>query len=178
MNRQPRLRVILAAVQLTVLTLAMLACSGKNAGPTSVSSPGPAPAPTTVQTPGQTTAADADLVVDGHRHTFSGTVVCATQAANPSGTPPRGDLEISAHDETASFSISWLLQDASAPLAALSLAFKVDNGEYTMPYYPHPPQVEATNQDKTYTVKGTPPVQTPGQNTMTNVPVEIHATCP
>jgi hypothetical protein len=86
-------------------------------------------------------------------------------------------LEISAGDDTASFSMSWL-SDSTSPLSALTLRFKLDNGDYTMPYYPHPPHVEATVQGKRYTVKGTPPVVAPGESETKSLPVEIHVTCP
>ncbi len=116
-------------------------------------------------------------MVDGHTHTFSGQVACTAQSANPSGTPPSGDLLISASDDTALFSISWL-SNAKSPVTTLSLTFRLDSGEYAMPAYPNPPNVVATVQGKSYTVKGTPPVQPPGENAMRDLPVEIHVTCP
>jgi hypothetical protein len=122
-------------------------------------------------------SADAQLAVDGHRHQIFGQVSCTAQAANPSATPPLGNLAISASDDTASFAMSWL-SSATSPLMALTLTYKVDRGEYNMPYYPKPPDVQATTQSNRFTVKGTPPVLRPGENTLKNLPVEIDVTCP
>ena len=162
-----------------ILFAAMLSgCSTKSAGPTSQPSAGSAS--TTASsgtTPGGGGAASAQLTVDGHTHTFSAPPSCKAQTANPSGTPPSGNTEISARDDTAQFTLSWL-SDAKQPLVAMTLGFKVDNGEYTMPYYPNPPNVEATQQGKTYAVKGTPPVENPSQSNTDGLPVEIHVTCP
>lgn len=116
-------------------------------------------------------------MVDGHTHNFSGPVNCTAQAPNPTAKFPLGNLAISASDETASFAMSWL-SNAKSPLMALTLSYKVDGGEYTMPYYPQPPNIEVSTQGNSYTVKGTPPVLTPGQSTLKNLPVEIHVICP
>jgi hypothetical protein len=116
--------------------------------------------------------------LNGHTHAISGSVNCTAQAANPSGTPPLGNLAISASDDTASFAMSWL-SNTPSPLMALTFSYKIDGGEYTMPYYPQPPNVQATAQGNSYTVKGTPPVLAPGESTLTkNLPVAINATCP
>lgn len=159
--RNPHMQLLWAIVPVALL----MACSNKGATPTSQ------PASRTPS------AASADLTVDGHAHKFSGGVACTSQSANPSGTPPSGDLGISASDDTASFSISWL-SNAKSPVTILSLTFKTDSGEYSMPAYPNPPNVQATVQGKSYTVKGTPPVQPPGETAMRDLPVEIHVTCP
>ena len=71
-------------------------------------------------------------------------------------------MEVTASDDVASFDIRWA--NATPSLVALSLTFKVDDGEYSMPYYPNPPHVEATKEGKNYTVKGTPPVLAPGDS--------------
>jgi hypothetical protein len=163
----PLLAVIVCAATLT-------ACSDKSAGPSSQ----PASTTTPTQTSPAGGSASAGISLNGHAHTISGPVNCTAQAANPSGTPPLGNLAISASDDTASFAMSWL-SNTPSPLMALTFSYKIDGGEYTMPYYPQPPNVKATAQGNSYTVKGTPPVLTPGESTLTkNLPVEIHATCP
>jgi Mycobacterium 19 kDa lipoprotein antigen len=166
-----------SALSVIVLAAMLVACSNKSGTPTSGPTPGSAStSATTGSTPGGG-AASAEMTVDGHTHRFSGPVNCTTQEGNPSGTPPRGNMEISASDDAASFDLSW--SDTTPYLATMSLHLKVDNGEYSMPVYPHPPEVEATKQGKSYTVKGTPPVEAPGnQSAMKALPVEIHVTCP
>ncbi len=155
-----------AALLAVIVPLTLLAaCSGK--GATRTSQPAPA----------DPAAASADLTVDGHAHTFSGGVTCTSQSADPSATPPRGNLVISASDDTASFSISWL-SNARSPVALLSLTFTTGGGEYSTPAYPNPPNVQATAQGKSYTVKGTPPVQPPGENAMRDLAIQIHVNCP
>ena len=169
----PLLAVILCAATLT-------ACSSKSAGPSSqpVRSSASATATPTVQTSPAGGPSRAELTLNGHIHKISGPVNCTAQEANPSGTPPLGNLAISASDETASFAMSWL-SNAPSPLMALTFSYNIDGGEYTMPYYPQPPNVKETAQGNNYTVKGTPPVLAPGESTLTkNLPVEIHATCP
>jgi Mycobacterium 19 kDa lipoprotein antigen len=159
-----------------VLVAMLVACSNKSGTPTSGPSPGSAStSATTGTTPGEG-AASADMTVDGHTHRFSGPVNCTTQEANPSGTPPRGYMEISASDDAAYFNLSW--SDTAPNVVTLSLSLKVDNGEYGMPSTPHP-DVEATKQGKSYTVNGTPGVTGPGnQSAGKDLPVEIHVTCP
>lgn len=169
----PLLAVILCAATLT-------ACSNKTAEPSSdpARSSASATATPTVQTSPAGGPSRAELTVNGHIHNISGPVKCTAQEANPSGTPPLGNLAISASDETASFGMSWL-SNAPSPLMALTFSYKLDGGEYTMPYHPQRPNVEATAQGNNYTVKGTPPVLALGKSTLTkNLPVEIHATCP
>ncbi|MGB8795374.1 MAG: lipoprotein LpqH [Mycobacterium sp.] len=169
----PLLAVILCAATLT-------ACSNKTAEPSSdpARSSASATATPTVQTSPAGGPSRAELTVNGHIHNISGPVNCTAQEANPSGTPPLGNLAISASDETASFGMSWL-SNAPSPLMALTFSYKLDGGEYTMPYHPERPNVEATAQGNNYTVKGTPPVLALGKSTLTkNLPVEIHATCP
>jgi hypothetical protein len=161
---------LVVAVSAATLT----GCSTNSAGPTSP----PARSSTSAATTPAGGTGSAELTVDGHTHRISGPVNCTAQEANPSGTPPLGNLAISASDETASFALSWL-SNAKSPLMALTLSYKVDNGDYSMPYVPQPPNVEATVQGKSYTVKGTPPILAPGESTLTkDLPVEIHATCP
>jgi hypothetical protein len=124
-NRRPTVR--RAALLAVIVPVALLtACSNKGATPTSQPASTTTSATVTVTT--TPSAASADLTVDGHAHTFSGRIDCTAQSANPSGTPPRGDLEIGASDNTASLSISWL-SNASSPVTTLGLTFKVDNGE-------------------------------------------------
>jgi len=165
----PLLVVIVCAATLT-------ACSGQSAGPSS--RPTQSSTATTATPSPAGGAASAQIWLNGHTHTISGPVNCTAQQANPSGTPPLGNLAISASDDTASFAMSWL-SNSPSPLMALTFSYKVDGGEYTMPYYPQPPNVQATGQGNRYTVKGTPPVLAPGESTLTkNLPVEIHATCP
>jgi hypothetical protein len=169
----PLLAVILCAATLT-------ACSNKTAEPSSqpARSSASATATPTVQTSPAGGPSRAELTVNGHIHNISGPVNCTAQEANPSGEPPLGNLAISASDETASFGMSWL-SNAPSPLMALTFSYKLDGGEYTMPYHPERPNVEATAQGNNYTVKGTPPVLALGKSTLTkNLPVEIHATCP
>jgi hypothetical protein len=167
----PLLVVIVCAATLT-------ACSGKSAVPSSQPTRSSATAATTTQTSAAGGAASAEILLNGHAHAISGPVNCTAQQANPSGTPPMGNLAISASDDTASFAMSWL-SNTPSPLMALTFSYKVDGGEYTMPYYPQPPNVQATARGNSYTVKGTPPVLAPGESTLTkNLPVEIHATCP
>lgn len=169
----PLLAVILCAATLT-------ACSNKTAEPSSdpARSSASATATPTVQTSPAGGPSRAELTVNGHIHNISGPVNCTAQEANPSGTPPLGNLAISASDETASFGMSWL-SNAPSPLMALTFSYKLDGGEYTMPYHPQRPNVEATAQGNNYTVKGTPPVLALGKSRLTkNLPVEIHATCP
>jgi hypothetical protein len=169
----PPLAVILCAATLT-------ACSNKSAEPSSqpVRSSASATATSTMQTSPAGGPSRAELTLNGHIHKISGPVICTAQAANPSGTPPLGNLAISASDETASFAMSWL-SNTPSPLMALTFNYELDGGEYTMPYSSQPPNVEATAQGNNYTVKGTPPVLAPGEDTSTkNLPVEIHATCP
>jgi hypothetical protein len=169
----PLLAVILCAATLT-------ACSNKTAEPSShpARSSASATATPTVQTSPAGGPSRAELTVNGHIHNISGPVKCTAQEANPNGTPPLGNLAISASDETASFGMSWL-SNAPSPLMALTFSYKLDGGEYTMPYHPQRPNVEATAQGNNYTVKGTPPVLALGKSTLTkNLPVEIHATCP
>ena len=89
-------------------------------------------------------------------------------------------MEISASDDAAYFNLSW--SDTAPNVVTLSLSLKVDNGEYGMPSTPHP-DVEATKQGKSYTVKvkvkGTPTVEAPGnRSAIEDLPVEIHVTCP
>jgi Mycobacterium 19 kDa lipoprotein antigen len=154
------------------------ACSNKSAEPSSQPARSSATTATTAQTSPAARGASAEISMNGHTHTISGPVNCTAQEANPSGTPPLGNLAISASDDTASFAMSWL-SNTPSPLMALTFSYKLDGGEYTMPYYPQPPNVEATAQGNSYTVKGTPPVLLPGESTLTkNLPVEIHATCP
>jgi hypothetical protein len=160
----------------TVCAATLTACSSKSAGPSST------PARSSTATTAQTTPAggtpQAQISLNGHIHAISGPVNCTAQQANPSGTPPLGNLAISASDDTASFAMSWL-SNTPSPLMALTFSYKLDGGEYTMPYYPQPPNVQATGQGNSYTVKGTPPVLMPGESTLTkNLPVEIRATCP
>jgi hypothetical protein len=165
----PLLVVIVCAATLT-------ACSNKGAVPSSPPTRSSATTTTTPSPAGGT--ASAEIALNGHTHTISGPVNCTAQQANPSGTPPLGNLAISASDDTASFAMSWL-SNTRSPLMALTFSYKIDGGEYTMPYYPQPPNVAATAQGNSYTVKGTPPVLAPGESTLTkNLPVEIHATCP
>lgn len=167
----PLLVVIVSAAMLT-------ACSAKSAEPTSPPVRGSASSTATVQTSPAVGNGQAELTLNGHTHTISGPVNCTAQSANPSGTPSLGNLAISASDDTASFAMSWL-SNAKAPLMGLTFSYKLDNGEYSMPYYPQPPNVEATVQGTSYTVKGSPPVLAPGESTLTkNLPVEIHASCP
>jgi hypothetical protein len=166
--------VALLAVIATAATLT--ACSGKSEP---ASQPVRAPTSTTTTTkraPGSG-AAPAELMVDGHTHKISGPINCTAQAPNPTAKYPLGNLAISASDDTASFAMSWL-SNAKSPLMALTLSFQVDSGEYTMPYYPQPPDIQATTQGNMYTVKGAPPVLSPGQSTLKNLPIEIHVTCP
>jgi Mycobacterium 19 kDa lipoprotein antigen len=166
----------LLAVILSAATLA--GCSTKSAEPTSQPVRSSAFTTTTVATSPAGGTARAELTLNGHTHTISGPVNCTAQEANPSGTPPLGNLAISASDDTASFAMSWF-SNSPSPLMALTFSYKIDGGEYTMPYYPQPPNVEATARGNNYTVKGTPPVLAPGESTLTkNLPVEIHATCP
>lgn len=166
----PLLVVIVCAATLT-------ACSNKSAEPSSQPTRSSATATTTTPSP-TGGAPQAEISLNGHTHTISGPVNCTAQQANPSGTPPLGNLAISASDDTASFAMSWL-SNTPSPLMALTFSYKVDGGEYTMPYYPQPPNVQSTGQGNSYTVKGTPPVLAPGESTLTkNLPVEIHATCP
>jgi hypothetical protein len=171
---------ILGAPLLAVIVWAatLTACSNKSAQPSSQPVRSSATTTATVQTiPGGGTS-QAELTLNGHTHTISGPVNCIAQAANPSATPPLGNLAISASDDTASFAMSWL-SNAKSPLMALTFSYTLDGGEYTMPYYPQPPNVEATVQGNSYTVKGTPPVLAPGESTLTkNLPVEIHVACP
>jgi len=175
-RRRSILGTSLFAVIVTAATLA--GCSAKSAEPTSPPARGSASTTATVQTSPAVGNERAELTLNGHTHTISGPVNCVAQSANPSGTPPLGNVAISASDDTASFAMSWL-SNAKAPLMALTFSYKLDNGEYSMPYYPQPPNVEATMQDNTYTVKGRPPVLAPGESTLTkNLPVVIHATCP
>ena len=108
---------------------------------------------------------------------YSGPVNCTAQEANPSGTPPLGNLAISASDETASFGMSWL-SNAPSRLMALTFSYKLDGGEYTMPYHPERPNVEATAGHQLHGKRDSP-VLTLEKSTLTkNLPVEIHATCP
>jgi len=161
-----------------VSAAALTACSGKNAEPTSQPVRSSASKSATVETTHTGGTARADITLNGHVHAISGPVNCTAQAANPSATPPLGNIAISASDSTASFAMSWL-SNARSPLMALTFSYKLDHGDYSMPYYPKPPNVEATVQGNSYTVKGTPPVLAPGESTLTkNLPVEIHATCP
>jgi len=178
-RRTSVLTALRAAAPAVMLLAAMLSgCSTNSGSPAAQPSAGSAStSPTPGTTPGGSGAASAQLTVDGHTHTFSGPPSCKAQTANPNGTPPSGNTEIGASDDTASFTLSWL-SDAKAPVVGMTLSFKVDNGGYGMPYYPNPPGIEATQQDKNYTVKGTPPVEAPGQSSMSNLPVEIHVTCP
>jgi len=163
-------------VVVLVCAATLTACSGKSAGPSSQPTRSSA---TAVTTPSPAAGSPhAEISLNGHTHTISGPVNCTAQQANPSGTPPLGNLAISASDDTASFAMSWL-SNSPSPLMALTFSYKIDDGEYTMPYYPRPPNVQATGQGNGYTVKGTPPVLAPGESTLTkNLPVEIHATCP
>jgi hypothetical protein len=161
-----------------VLAATVSSCSGKGTEPTPQPARSSASTTTTVPTSPANISARAQLTVSGHTHVISGSVVCTAQAADPTGTPPRGNLAISASDETASVAMSWLSNSAS-PLTALTFNYKIDGGDYTMPYYPQPPNIEATEQGNTYSVKGTPPVLPPGESTLTkNLPVEIRVTCP
>ncbi len=164
----------LLAVIASAATLIACSHTGEPARPPARSSASPT---ATVQAPPNSGAAHAELTVDGHTHKISGSVNCTAQLPNPTAKFPLGDLAISASDETASFAISWL-SNAKSPLMALTLSYKVDRGEYTMPYYPRPPNIESSTQGKNYTVKGTPPVLTPGESTLKDLPVEIHVTCP
>jgi hypothetical protein len=167
----PLLVVIVCAATLT-------ACSNKSAVPSSQLTRSSATVTTTTQASPAGGTAQAEISLNGHTHTISGPVNCTAQQANPSGTSPLGNLAISASDDTASFAMSWL-SNTPSPLMALTFSYKVDDGEYTMPYSPQPPNVQATAQGNSYTVKGTPPVLAPGESTLTkNLPVEIHATCP
>jgi lipoprotein antigen len=180
MTRTGRKRLGAPLLVVIVCTAALAACSDKSAKPGSqtVQSSVSATTPTAAQTSPAGGTARAQMTVNGHTHAISGPVNCTAQAANPSGTPPLGNLAIMASDDTASFAMSWL-SNTAAPLMALTFSYKVDGGEYTMPYYPQPPNVNATAQGNRYTVKGTPPVLAPGESTLTkNMPVEIHATCP
>jgi hypothetical protein len=166
----PLLVVIVSAATVT-------ACSNKGAEPSSRPARSSATTATTAQTSPAGGTAPAEISLNGHTHTISGPVNCTAQQANPSGTPPLGNLAISASDDTASFAMSWL-SNTPSPLMALTFSYKIDGGEYTMPYHPQPPNVEATSQGNSYTVKGAPPVLAPGESTLTkNLPVEIHATC-
>ncbi len=131
----------------------------------------------TVQATPGSSGAVAELMVDGHTHQISGPVNCTAQAVDPHATPPLGNLAIGASDETASFAMSWL-SNAKSPLMGLTLSYKLDSAEYAMPYYPQPPGVQATVQGNSYTVKGTPPVLRPGEDTLKNLQIEIHVTCP
>jgi len=168
----------LAALLVIALAATLTGCSGKGAAPASPPVRSSASTTTTVPTSPANSSARAQLTVNGHTHVISGSVNCTAQAADPTGTPPRGNLAISASDETASVAMSWLSNSAS-PLTALTFSYKVDGGDYMMPYYPQPPNIEATTQGNTYSVKGTPPVLPPGESTLTtNLPVEIHVTCP
>ena len=163
-----------SALAVIVLAALFVACSKNSGEPTSQPSPGSASTSATLETPSG--GSPASLMVNGHTHTFSGPVDCSATSANPKATPPQGEREVTASDDVASFDIRWA--NATPSLVALSLTFKVDDGEYSMPYYPNPPHVEATKEGKNYTVKGTPPVLAPGDSATSNLQVEIHATCP
>jgi hypothetical protein len=159
---------------LVVATAPLTGCSSTNGkapsqAPTSSTS-------TTAKSSSGSATGSARITVDGHSHTFSGAVTCTSQPANPNATPPRGNTEISAQDEAASLTLSWSA-NAASPLIAMSFDLKADVGEYRMPRRSNPPQVDATTQDNSYTVKGTPPVIAPGEGTMKNLPVEIEVTC-
>jgi hypothetical protein len=172
----------LAALGVIIVAATLASCSDKGTEPASQSSQpvrsSASATTTTASTSPPNGNARAQLTVKGHSHVISGSVVCTSQAADPTGTPPRGDLAISASDETASVAMSWL-SNSPSPLTALTFNYKINGGDYTMPYYPQPPNVEATAQGNTYSVKGTFPVLPPGQSTLTtNLPVEIHVTCP
>jgi hypothetical protein len=168
----------LGAPLLVVIVCAatLAACSSKNAEPSSP--PARSSTTTTAQANPAGGTPQAQISLNGHTHAISGPVNCTAQQANPSGTSPLGNLAISASDDTASFAMSWL-SNTPSPLMALTFSYKLDGGEYTMPYYPQPPNVQAIGQGNSYTVKGTPPVLAPGESTLTkNMPVEIHASCP
>jgi hypothetical protein len=167
----PLLVVIVCAATLT-------ACSNKSPEPSTQPARSSRSTTTTTQTSPAGGTAQAELTLNGHTHAISGPVNCLAQEANPSGKPPLGDLAISASDDTASFAMSWL-SNSPSPLMALTFSYNIDGGEYTMPYYPQPPNVQAIAQGNSYTVKGTPPVLAPGESTLTkNLPAEIHVTCP
>jgi Mycobacterium 19 kDa lipoprotein antigen len=171
--RQPR-----AALWLILLAAALVGCSGKSTEPPSQPSRSSASATTTAPTSPTGSNARAQLTVKGHTHVITGSVNCTAQEADPTGTPPRGNLAITASDETASVAMSWL-SNAASPLTALTFSYKIDGGDYLMPYYPQPPNVEATAQGSSYSVKGTAPVLPPGESMRTqNLPIEIHVTCP
>jgi hypothetical protein len=163
------LAVIASAATLT-------ACSSKSQ-PASQPVRAPVSTTTTTQAIPGSGAAPAELMVDGHTHKISGPINCTAQAPNPTAKFPLGNLAISASDDTASFAMSWL-SNAKSPLMALTLSFQVDAGEYTMPYYPQPPNIQASTRGNSYAVKGAPPVLSPGQSTLKNLPIEIHVTCP
>jgi hypothetical protein len=148
-------------VAVIVWAATLIACSSKSAEPTSQPVRSSASTTSTVQTTPAGRTSQAELTLNGHTHAISGPVNCIAQAATPSATPPLGNFAISASDATASFAMSWL-SNAASPLMALTFSYKLDSGEYSMPYNPQPPNVEATAQGNSYTVKGTPPVLAPG----------------
>ncbi|MGO9926571.1 MAG: lipoprotein LpqH [Mycobacterium sp.] len=163
-------RVIAAAgLGVVVLGAGLSACSG-NSGQ-------PAAAPSTSPTPSSTT-----VMVDGNKHTMITAVDCNSSAAQPSATPAEsGDLttRINVHDDSASITLA--LSDEKPPsVDGFAISLNTGSGQYQLPYQApqSPTQVQATKDDKGYTVTGTGQATTPGQSGTRQVTFGIHVTCP
>jgi hypothetical protein len=164
-----RLVLTAAGISVVVLGTGLSACSSKSSQPSSAPSSGPA-------------LSSSTLMVDGNKHTMIAGVECNSSAAQSSATPAEsGDLttRINVHDDSASVSLA--LSDEKPPsVDGLGFSLKVGNGQYQVPFQGvgSATQVQATKDDKSYTVTGTVQATTPGQGGTRQVTFGIHVTCP
>ncbi|MGO9383528.1 MAG: lipoprotein LpqH [Mycobacterium sp.] len=162
---------VLAAAGLGVVVLGagLSACSSNSGQPAAAPSSSPTPSSTTV-------------MVDGNKHTMIRGVDCNSSAAQSSATPAEsGDLttRIGVHDDSASITLA--LSDEKPPsVDGFAISLKTGSGQYQLPYQApqSPTQVQATKDDKGYTVTGTGQAMTPGQSGTRQVTFGIHVTCP
>jgi Mycobacterium 19 kDa lipoprotein antigen len=162
---------VLAAAGLGVVVLGagLSACSSNGGQPAAAPSSSPTPSSTTV-------------MVDGNKHTMITGVDCNSSAAQPSATPAEsGDLttRINVHDDSASITLA--LSDEKPPsVDGFAISLKAGSGQYQLPYQApqSATQVQATKDDKGYTVTGTGQATTPGQSGTRQVTFGIHVTCP
>lgn len=168
-NLQRRIVRAVAALAVTALGAGLAACSGKGSHPAAPTTSTPALTSTTV-------------MIDGNKHTVIADVDCTNSAAQPNASPPEsGDLttRISVRDDSASVSLA--ISDERPPTVdGFAISLKVGNGQYQLPYQGtnSPTQVQATKDDKSYTITGTGQATTPGQSGVRDVRFGIHVTCP
>lgn len=153
------------------------------ASATACSSSDTATHPTSASTtPSTRPTAQATLMIGGHSHTITSGVSCVTSTSQLEATPPESGNEttrIHAQDGSASVMVS--VSDESPPsVNSFSLSLKSGGGRYQMDEQPvqTATQVQATRQDKSFTVSGIGQATEPGQEEPHAAQFGIHVICP